>query len=204
MNENQATIQSYENNPDDYIRSSSIDEQPQLSAWIVSELDTLGQSPSIFEVGSGPGYTADYLESLGYVVMRSDIVERFVQFNENRGKKIAKHNVVLDPVPGLFDVIIAVNVMQHLNHDDMTKAVRHIYKGLGDKGKFLFTIILNDVEEWHDDKGGARYFAAWAEDDLLSMLIREGFSNISVAPVGYRNWVNVVAQKNVAQAGISP
>lgn len=194
MSENQDTIQSYEDNPEEYINSRGINEQKEFSAWIVDALDGM-KNPTIFEIGSGPGYTADYLESIGYKVTRSDIVDKFIEFNRSRGKEITKHNAIDDEVAGRYDVVLAVNVMQHMNHSDMERSLGHIYRGLADDGKFLFTIVLGEDSEWHDDKGGARYFSAWNETELTDILVRTGFSVDSIEPINYKNWANVIVSR---------
>lgn len=195
MNENSLTVKSYEDNPEDYINSRSFDEQKEFSKWIVDELRTFGENAFIFEVGSGPGYTADYLEFLGYDVARSDVVSKFIEFNQKRGKTIRKYDVITDSIEGYYDVVIAINVMQHMNQTDMIRALKNVYECLVKNGKFLFTIKLGDTDEWHEDKGGARYFASWRETELEQALLGVGFRVDSINSIGYKNWANVVARK---------
>lgn len=195
MDENTKTIRSYELNAEEYIQSRSVDNQKKFSAWIVEALSTLHKPVDIFEIGSGPGYTADYLESLSYNVTRSDIVDKFIDFNRLHGKYIVKHNVVSDVIPGTFDAILAINVMQHLNFKDMEKSLQHIHDGLKKGGLFIFTITLGEDDEWHDDKGGARYFAGWQKEQLTDFLNKASLQVIYAEDVGYKNWINIISRK---------
>ncbi len=195
MDENSKTIKSYELNAYEYLQSRSADDEHRFSAWIVETLSKIDKPVKIFEIGSGPGYTADYLESLGYKVTRSDIVNEFIEYNRNRDKNITIHNVITDEIPGEYDAILAINVMQHLNKLDMKKALKLIYDGLKKDGMFIFTITIGDMDEWHDDKGGARYFAAWQKDILIDLWGSTGLEVIFIKDVGYKNWINIIAKK---------
>ena len=195
MNENAKTIKSYELNAEDYIQSRSVDEQQKFSAWIVEELSKFNKTIDIFEIGSGPGYTADYLESLGYKITRSDIVDQFIDFNRLRGKSMGKHNVITDKIHGTFEAIIAINVMQHLSIEDMKKSLAFISDGLKQDGVFIFTITSGKHDEWHDDKGGSRYFANWQKEELADTLPKAGLQMEYAEDIGYKNWMNIVARK---------
>ncbi|NCU38164.1 methyltransferase domain-containing protein [Candidatus Saccharibacteria bacterium] len=195
MDENSKTIKSYELNAEEYIQSRSVDDQQKFSTWIAEALSKLNKPIDIFEIGSGPGYTADYLESLGYRVTRSDIVNEFINFNQSSGKYIVRHNVATDAIPRVFDAVLAINVMQHLNSKDMEKSLLYINDGLKKGGLFIFTITLGKNDEWHDDKGGARYFAGWQKEKLIDILNKAGLQVIYDKDVGYKNWINIISKK---------
>lgn len=196
MSENAATVASYQTNPDDYIASRSPEQSEKYCQWLVDGLSGFSHAAKIFEIGTGTGYDADYLESLGYSVERSDVVQSFVCFNEKRGKTIAKFDVVRDDFSSAYDAIIAVNVMQHLSKDEFITAVGKVAGALNHGGRFLFSITIGDgSEEWHDDKGGARYFLNWKYEDLRNALEDAGLSIVYKKEIAYKDWVDIIARK---------
>lgn len=193
---NARTVVSYEANAEEYIKSRTPEQSEQYCGWIVDGLSGYPKTAKIFEIGTGTGYDADYLESLGYNVERSDVAQSFVDFNEKRGKKIVKFDVVRDDFSGAYDAIIAVNVMQHLDENEFQVSLQKIAQVLGKGGRFLFSITIGGGdEEWHDDKGGARYFLNWDIDNLRRELETVGLRIVHEHEVGYKNWVDVVAEK---------
>lgn len=196
MSSNAKTVESYKLNPNGYIASRSPEQSQQYSGWLVEGLKPFAKSAAIFEIGTGTGYDADCLESLGYRIIRSDIVDSFIEFNENRGKNIMKFDVVQDDFMDSYGAIVAVNVMQHLDEDEFSVAIQKISHALKPNGRFLFSITKGDGgDEWHDDKGGGRYFLNWDIENLKNVLETAGLRVIYEKEVGYKNWVDIIAEK---------
>lgn len=198
---NAKTLASYEENSEEYIDSRSPDESVRYTKWITDELKDFPKDISIFEIGTGPGYDADYLESLGYSINRSDAASSFIFHNEKLGHKIIKFNVITDEFSGVYDVIFAVNVMQHLTLEEFRRAIYKISNALSDDGRFLFSITTapKSIKEWHDDKGGARYFRRWSLEELVKELEKAGFFIKKQYDIGYKNWWEFVAEKKVVE-----
>lgn len=193
---NSDTVASYETSADAYIASRNPKESEQYAQWIAHDLEKFSKTAKIFEVGTGTGYDADYLESLGYSVVRSDAAQSFIDFNVRRGKKAVKFDVVTDKFTDMYDAILAVNVMQHLNQDEFNKALSNIASALRVGGHFLFSITVgNGSEEWHNDEGGPRYFLNWKIEDLEKVLRGAGLTMIYKKEIGYKNWVDIIAEK---------
>lgn len=193
---NSDTIGSYEKNADGYIDSRDPGQSLQYCQWIVDGLSKYPNTAKLFEVGTGTGYDADYLESLGYTVVRSDAAQSFIDFNEKRGKRTMKFDVTQDKLPEMYDAIVAVNVMQHLPAHEFKRAIKNIHAGLSVGGRFLFSITIGKgAEEWRDDKGGARYFLNWDINALRKVLVNSDFSVIYEKEIGYKNWVDIIVEK---------
>lgn len=194
--QNAKTVASYEANAEGYITSRTSEQSAQYCEWIVDGLGAYPKTAKIFEIGTGTGYDADYLDSLGYIVERSDAAQSFIDFNEKRGKTIVKFDVVRDDFNSTYDAIIAVNVMQHLSRDEFITAMGKVAAALNHGGYFLFSITMGDgSEEWHDDKGGARYFLNWKREDLKKVLKGAGLSVIYEKEIGYKNWIDIIVEK---------
>ncbi len=198
MSQNAATLRSYEANSIAYINSRHLDDVARFCAWIVEDLHHINMpnGAHIFEIGTGPGYFTDYIESLGYQVIRTDAAQSFIDFNISRKKTMEKFNVVTDKFPEQYNVILALNVMQHLEKPEALSAFKKIFKVLLPGGSFIFTITTgNDNDELHADKGGARYFYNWDKKELRSVLENEGYIITRYDDAGYRNWMNITVEK---------
>lgn len=198
MNRNDATIKSYELNADKYTKGRTQD-QANFAVWYKWIVDDISHAPNqgvIFEIGSGPGYFADYLEELGYKIIRSEAAQSFIDFSTQRGKTMKKFNVALDDFPDQYAIILAINVMQHLPKNEAIDSFGKVYDALEPGGRFIFTITTDDgSEEWRDDKGGNRYFYNWVEVELLTALNEIGFKVIRNEVSGYKKWRNITVEK---------
>ncbi len=193
---NQDTIKSYENTHQDYTDSRSPEQSAQYLKWVIDELAEL-KNPQILEIGTGTGYDADYLDRLGYNITRSDAVEGFINQNQARGKSVVKLDVINDRIEKEYDLIFAINVLQHMDQEDFKKSIQNLNAGLKSGGRLLFSITVGAGDtEWHDDKGGARVFLNWQPDKLTQILEQEGFESIKLKEIGYKNWVQVKATKS--------
>ncbi len=114
---NNRTLQSYENCAYQYAASVSKDPAQQFKEAIQQMVDVAGKGGTILEVGSGPGWDADFVESLGVTVRRTDATVAFRDFQEKRGKKIEPLNILTDDFGGLYDGIMAFYVLQHIDRN---------------------------------------------------------------------------------------
>src|SRR4051812_23652083 len=76
---NDQTIQAYNDNAEAYIDSMSPDIQGDVKTWIDRALKLLPKGSEIIELGSGAGREADYIETRGYKVIRTEAAPRFVE-----------------------------------------------------------------------------------------------------------------------------
>ena len=193
MASNDQTVRAYETGVDDYLVGRKPEDSREYCRWIVRALkECRHKTTRIFEIGSGPGYDADYLESIGYAVDRSDVVDGFLQINQERGKEIVKFNVLRDEFPAEYDAILAVNVMQHFNSEEFKMVLVKIYNALHVEGRFLFTITLGGHVP---ERRHGMMFMNWDEKQLLETLHKYGFEIDRMNSIGYRNWYSGVAIK---------
>src|SRR5262245_28439014 len=78
---------------------------------------------SILEIGSGPGWDADYLEALGFTVRRTDAAEGFVALQRARGKTAEMLNLITDDLGGPYDGVLILYVLQHLDRGVIDAAI---------------------------------------------------------------------------------
>ena len=91
---NARTVESYEQIAHAYARETKSD-NPVLSSGLTRLAETVPNG-RVLEIGSGPGWDADFLERAGLTVRRTDITQGFIDVQRSRGKEIDR---ALDAIP---------------------------------------------------------------------------------------------------------
>ncbi len=170
------TIASYEGCASDYARSTA----PQLGSddpqALARFLEVLPSGGRVLEVGSGPGWDADWLENHGVRVRRTDDAAAFVEIQNARGATAELLDVVTDDLGGPYAGVIAQYVLQHVDRSRFPDVLVRISKAIFTGGVFLLSLREGRNERIeHGSSGGAYYVAEWAKADLDEILCRVGF-----------------------------
>jgi 2-polyprenyl-3-methyl-5-hydroxy-6-metoxy-1,4-benzoquinol methylase len=165
------TINSYDRYADRY--AANIPRIPSASDQAALKQIAARASPNgmMLEIGSGPGYDADFLESLGVKVRRTDATRRFLELQAARGKDCDLLNVVTDDLDGGYDAIVALCVLIHVPRDQMSQVLEKIFHWLRPGGAFLVSMRDGDGET-HDDY----YTAYWRRNDFVTSMASAGMS----------------------------
>ena len=133
----------------EYIQHKDID--PETDKWerlfkYVEEQLNSDKSKKIIEFGSGCGELALLLQTAGYDITASDIVDTFLEEQRNIGVTcIKKFNFLLDDFDEVFnfkaDLIISWR-NPHLDMEDMEKLFEVVYEGLEDNGLFIINFQM--------------------------------------------------------------
>jgi SAM-dependent methyltransferase len=91
----------------------------------------------ILEVGSGTGRDADFLESLGGKVRRTDATQAFLDLQAERGRNGERLNLLTDPLGGPYDAVLAICVLIHVERSATDRVLRKIRRALRPGGAFL-------------------------------------------------------------------
>lgn len=136
----------------EYIHNNSIN--PETEKWerlfnyIEKQLGR-DKSKTIIELGSGCGELSIMLQSAGYDITATDIVDDFLNEQSRIGlKKIVKYNFLLDDYDQIFDIKADLIVSwrnPHLDMDDMRKLFEVAYNGLKDNGILIINFQNSDV-----------------------------------------------------------
>lgn len=198
---NQKTLYAYESQSQAYISKTPEHVAGGLKAWIDAALAGLPESAHIFEIGSGNGRDADYIESLGYEVECSDAAQSFVTSLLSKGFNAHLHNAILDPIIGSYDLIFANAVLPHFTHEESTLVTSKILTALKPRGRFAFSLKKGEGERWCTEKLGAPVcYTYWTVTQVDTMLRNMGFSKWSItedAPDFLQSdvWLQVIAYK---------
>jgi SAM-dependent methyltransferase len=174
---NAYTVAGYESCTLHYANSTVPEADGDAPRGLRELLNAVDVDARILEIGSGPGWDADWLEANGMQVSRTDATEAFVNFQNSRGKCAERVDVLKDRLGGPYDAIIALYVLQHIDRSVLPVVFAKLSHALRTGGSFLFSI-----REGHGEvvergtKGGSYYIAQWQRSELVAELVPLGFS----------------------------
>jgi SAM-dependent methyltransferase len=194
---NRRTIASYER----YARTYAAVVAPQPSG-VAEEglghmLARVRPGGSVLEIGSGPGWDADYVESRGFVVRRTDITAAFREFQAERGKHVEPLDVITDELGGPYDAAMALCVLLHIERDQIDDVLRKVAGALEPGGVFLLSTREGRGELWENGQSGDYRVVFWEPDAFAVRLATSGlgveWSERSVDDDG--SWLHFLARK---------
>ncbi|MBO0812349.1 MAG: NUDIX domain-containing protein, partial [Microlunatus sp.] len=125
----------------------------------------------LLEVGSGPGWDADYLEQRGLSVQRSDITPAFVDMIRAAGHDARVLDVRTGDLGGGWDAVLADAVLLHLNRTEFAAVAGRVAAAVRPGGLFAFTLKEGDGEAWSEAKLDLpRWFVYWREPEVRAVL----------------------------------
>jgi SAM-dependent methyltransferase len=172
---NTSTLAGYEGCADDYAETTApkpdADDQPAL----IELLKIVPPGSHLLEIGSGPGWDADWLEEKGLVVRRTDGADSFVQFQARRGRRAERLDVTGDPLGGPYDGIVALYVLQHVERETLPSVFARIADAIRDGGVFLLALREGQGESAEiGSKGNEYYVALWPRSEIIAALAALG------------------------------
>lgn len=171
---NTETVASYEQIARAYAESTAGPEGVGSAALrrLVTALPTSGR---VLELGSGPGWDADFVESFGPSVRRTDVTRAFVEFQQERGKVAEILDAITDEYGGPYDAVLALCVLIHIERDDTGPVLAKVASALRPGGSFLVSVREGVGEQWEVGESGNRYHVVfWDGDDFQARLASVG------------------------------
>jgi SAM-dependent methyltransferase len=107
----------------------------------------LASGATVLEIGSGTGRDADYLESLGLSVDRTDAAETFLKIQAERGRTARRLDVTADELGGPYDGVLALCVLMHVDRAGIDRVLAKIRAALRPGGGFLVSVRAGEGEE---------------------------------------------------------
>lgn len=192
--ENKKTLEVYKNAARIYL-STSIEhdrldpikaqkKREALEELIRISFDTLPENAKVFEIGSGDGTNAKYIESLGFEVTASDTARDFIEATKKQGVKTIKFDALEDDFPEKYFAIFCWRVFVHFTKEDALKIIQKAYSNLENNGIFIFNAINRETKtvdnEWVDFEGEyhmgvERFYNYFLKEDLDNMINNTGF-----------------------------
>lgn len=156
----------------------------KLEKLITSKFSSLSEHAKVFEIGSGDGSNAKFIQSLGFDVTASDTADDFIKATQNQGLKTIKFNALEDSFPEKYSAVFCWRVFVHFTKEDALKIIQKVYDALEDNGIFIFNAMNREIKntdnEWIDFEGeyhmGAeRYYHYYSQKDLDDMIQKTNF-----------------------------
>ena len=100
----------------------------------------------------------------------TDATPAFVEHLREQGHPALGFNVLTDPVPGGYQIILANAVFLHLTRPQLADTLRRLLAALTNGGRLAFTVKQGEGEEWSTAKLDlARYFCYWQPEPLHNL-----------------------------------
>ena len=192
--ENRRTIEIYKEKAEIYLNNNlehdrlditkAKHKRKNLENLIKTSFESLPQNAKVFEIGSGDGVNAKFIENLGFRITASDIAEAFIEATQNQGVKTIKFNVLEDEFPEKYFAVFCWRVFVHFTKEDALKTIKKVYNVLEDGGIFIFNVINREFREvdneWIDFEGeyhmGAeRYYNYFKKEELDNLIKQTNF-----------------------------
>jgi SAM-dependent methyltransferase len=195
---NDKTLKAYNDHIDQYIASMATTGYSDLMIWLDEALALLPPGGLVLEIGTGTGREADYIESRGFKISRSDAASAFVDLLRKQGHEARLINALTDDFGGSYDMVIANAVLLHFTPEEARLVLKKALDSLRPGGIFAFTVKEGHGSEWSDAKIDApRYFHYWQRPALETLVNDSGFTIVNIIPGTSRSakWLQIIAKK---------
>ena len=163
------TIASYEASAREYNAIVAGHRPPEIVDALRRMMQFVPAGGTVLEIGSGSGQDADFIESLGGVVRRTDAAQAFLDLQAERGKKGELLNVVTDALGGPYSAILAMAVLIHVDREQVAAVLRKVFDALEPGGVFLAGMRIGEGET-----NGDYQTVYWAKDRFADELAAAG------------------------------
>ena len=199
MRDNDKTLLAYEEDPQGYIDKTPTPMVGDKKDWVDLALSMIAQSAKILELGSGFGRDADYIESQGFRVQRSEAARSFIMMMEKGGHKPILLNAITGEYGGPYDLIFANAVLLHFTPEETLTVMKKANNALAPGGLFAFRLKSGSGSEWDTSMKLPRRMHYWMPDDLKKVVTESGFEIASfqagLSAYNKFKWLQVIARK---------
>ena len=165
------TVRSYERSAREYDTLVNPKRPPHIEDALRRLVQCLPTGGLVLEIGSGTGRDADFIESLGAVVRRTDATQAFLDLMAERGKQADLLNVMTDELGGPYDGVLAMGVLIHVDREQTDAVLRTVHAALKPGGAFLVAMRKGEGET-----SGDYHTVLWTRDRFAALLAAAGLS----------------------------
>ena len=204
--ENKKTLEVYKEKAHLYLATSiehdKIDpvkakkKREKLEELIKANFSSLPKNAKVFEIGSGDGTNAKFIENLGFDVTASDVADDFIKATQSQGLKTINFNALEDDFPEKYYAIFCWRVFVHFTKEDAQKIIQKAYDALENNGIFIFNAMNRETKnidsEWLDfdneyHLGAERYYNYFTKTDLDDIIQQTKFQIANFEKEGGEN-----------------
>jgi SAM-dependent methyltransferase len=185
MTNNRVTLAAYEHIAADYAQSTRGTPGPLNLALFRELAASVHGGGTILEIGSGPGWDADFIEDCGAHVRRTDAAVAFCEGQLARGKHAEVLDVITDELTTVeypvYDAAMALCVFLHIERADTDAVLRKVAGALRPGALFLVSVREGDADGWEAGGDGRRYHVTlWTKGEFATRLRRAGLAPLAV------------------------
>lgn len=129
----------------------------KLEELIKVNFSSLPKNAKVFEIGSGDGINAKFIENLGFEVTASDMADDFIKAIQSQELTTIKFDAIEDNFPEKYFAIFCWRVFVHFTKEDARKIIKKVFDTLENNGIFIFNAINRETKnidnEWVDFEG---------------------------------------------------
>jgi len=173
---NQRTVEDYERCARDYAAEVDSTPSPSGAAALRRLATAVAPGNRVLEIGSGPGWDADFLETLGIDVHRTDVTAAFRDFQAERGKRCVPLDVLVDDIAGRYDGIAMLYVLQHFERKELEAVLRKLAQALEAGGALLLSYAEGAGDRWDHGASGDYRVVHWTRESFDARLAQAGFA----------------------------
>ncbi len=138
-------------------------------------LDLLEEGDTILDLGCGSGRDSRIFYDLGYDVTPLDGAEEMCRLAEvHTGLDVLQMTYEEMEFDGAFDGVWAYQSLIHIPKEELPGIFKRIAKALEEDGIFFLSMKLGDSDGFR----GERYFNAFSEKELCSLLEADGYFKV--------------------------
>lgn len=167
--DNQRTIAAYESYAQEYDKIVEAAPSEHVRKGLRELAAATGEGARILEIGSGCGRDADFIETLGVQVHRTEPAEAFLELQRARGKTAHMLDVVEDELGGPYDGVMVMCVLFHIERAAIDAVLRKLADALRPGGGFLVS-----MREGEGETRGEYLMTYWSRDDFAARLEQAG------------------------------
>lgn len=145
---NKTTVESYEKAIDKYIQSTVSVASVWVIDWLKDSIKSLSKRAHILEIGSGFGRDANYIETLGYKVERTDATNGFITILQKENPTARYFKAIDDDISNTYDLVLANAVFLHFTRRETESVIKKVFDSLNEDGRLAISLKQGEGEEW--------------------------------------------------------
>lgn len=172
---NRRTVAAYEGYARRYAEVVSSTPSPGEAEGLRRLAAAIAPAGQVLDIGSGPGWEADFLETLGVRVRRTDVTAAFRDFQIERGKTVDAFDVLADEIDQRYDGILMLYVLQHFEREQVDGVLRKLASALVADGALLMSHSVGEGEIWQGSDADYRV-VRWTVEAFDQRLAQAGLT----------------------------
>ncbi|OUX37952.1 MAG: hypothetical protein CBE33_02120 [Candidatus Pelagibacter sp. TMED273] len=182
-------MKNYNDKKSDIAALESIEFAKNYNNYIFKKINKYIDCDKVLDFGAGFGFFSEYLRKLGKEVTAVDSNKKAVDVLRQKNFLTFK---TLNEVNKKFDVIISLNVLEHIEDDQ--KVLENLYSALNENGK-LILYLPSSMKVWTNLDEIVNHYRRYSLKEIKNKAQMAGFRVIEAYHVDIVGWVVLFLSK---------